>query len=99
VFIHRWGDIVELIYSFKNSRKDLSIPYMEDAFIKKALCYIFKLSAGRSIQLPLKMNVDNREALRNLSEHRSVARVVNISKPGITKGNHGIIPRMKSLWL
>lgn len=89
VHTKRLGDIVELIYSFKNSRKDLSIPDMENAFNKKLYATYLSYLPEDQFSYPLKMNVDNRgsftEFIRTL-ERGQVS--VNISKPGITKGNH-----------
>lgn len=85
----RLGDIVELIYSFKNSRKDLSIPNMEDAFIKKLYATYLSYLPEDQFSYPLKMNVDNRGSFTEFIRTPERGQVsVNISKPGITKGNH-----------
>lgn len=85
----RLGDIVELIYSFKNSRSDLSIPDMEDDFIKKLYATYLSYLPQDQFSYPLKMNVDNRGSFTEIIRTPERGQVsVNVSKPGITKGNH-----------
>jgi len=83
------GEIVDLIYSFKRSREELSIPNMSDVFAKKLystyLSYLPKDQFGHE----LKMNVDNRGSFTEFLKTADKGQIsVNISKPGITKGNH-----------
>lgn len=89
VYTIKLGEIVELLYSFKNSRVDLSIPYMADDFTKKLYATYLSYLPEEQFSYPLKMNEDNRgsftEIIRTL-ERGQIS--VNISKPGITKGNH-----------
>ena len=84
------GEIVDLLYSFKESRNNLTIPDMTDGSISKKL-YSTYLSylPEEEFSYPLKMNVDARGSFTEIL--RSVDRgqvSINISKPGITKGNH-----------
>lgn len=84
------GEIVDLLYSFKESRNNLTIPDMTDGSISKKL-YSTYLSylPKEEFSYPLKMNVDARGSFTEIL--RSVDRgqvSINISKPGITKGNH-----------
>lgn len=83
------GEIVELIYSFKESRQNLSVPNMEDKFTKKLYStYLSYLPEG-SFSYPLKMNIDNRGSFTEILRSKERGQVsVNISKPGIVKGNH-----------
>lgn len=83
------GVIVDLIKSFRNSREDKSIPDMSDAFTKKLYStYLSYLPADR-FSYPLKMNVDQRGSFTEFIKTPDRGQVsVNISKPGITKGNH-----------
>lgn len=84
------GKIVDLIYSFKESRKDLSIPDMRDnSFSKKLYSTYLSYLPTDQFGYPLKMNRDNRGSFTEIlrSEERGQFSV-NISKPGITKGNH-----------
>ena len=83
------GDIVDLLYSFKSSRDNLSVSDMSDPFTKKLYATYLSYLPADSFSYMLKMNSDNRgsftEILRTLNSGQFS---VNISKPGITKGNH-----------
>lgn len=83
------GKIVELLYSFKNSRENRSIPNMSDAFTKKLYSTYLSYLPTDNFSYDLKMNVDNRGSFTELIRTLDRGQVsVNISKPGITKGNH-----------
>lgn len=84
------GEIVDLIYSFKNSREDRSVPDMtEGGFTKKLYAtYLSYLPTDR-FSYPLKMNVDERGSFTEILRTSDRGQFsVNISKPGITKGEH-----------
>ena len=83
------GEIINLINSFKKSREDLSIADMSDVFTKKLYStYISYLPNGQ-FRYDLKMNVDNRGSFIEFIKTPDRGQVsVNISKPGVTKGNH-----------
>lgn len=83
------GEIVNLLYSFKDSRVNQSIPNMSDAFAKKLYStYLSYLPEG-NFSYPLKMNVDHRGSFTEFIKTIDRGQVsINISKPGITKGNH-----------
>lgn len=85
----RLGEIAELIASFKKSREDKSIPNLADQLVKKLYStYLSYLPADR-FSYPLKMNVDERGSFTEFIRTADRGQVsVNISKPGITKGNH-----------
>ena len=83
------GEIVELLYAFKHSREDRSIPDMEDAFTKKLYSTYLSYLPSDQFSYPLKMNVDQRGSFTEFIKTKDRGQVsVNISKPGITKGNH-----------
>ena len=83
------GKLAELIQSFKKSRKDLSIPNMEDSFIKKLYSTYLSYLPEDKFSYPLKMNTDNRGSFTEFIRTPERGQVsVNVSKPGITKGNH-----------
>lgn len=83
------GAIAELIYSFKNSRHDLSIPDMGDGFIKKLYATYLSCLPEDKFSYPLKMNTDNRGSFTEFIRTPYQGQVsVNISRPGIIKGNH-----------
>ncbi|NLL06781.1 MAG: capsular polysaccharide biosynthesis protein CapF [Clostridiaceae bacterium] len=83
------GEIVDLIYSFKNSRKDFSVPNMSDVFVKKLYSTYLSYLPEDKFSYELKMNVDQRGSFTEFIKTPDRGQVsINISKPGITKGNH-----------
>jgi UDP-2-acetamido-2,6-beta-L-arabino-hexul-4-ose reductase len=83
------GEIVDLIYSFKKSREERSIPNMADEFTKKLYSTYLSYLPEDKFSYELKMNVDNRGSFTEFIKTPDRGQVsVNISKPGITKGNH-----------
>jgi UDP-2-acetamido-2,6-beta-L-arabino-hexul-4-ose reductase len=83
------GEIVDLIYSFKTSREERSIPNMSDEFTKKLYSTYLSYLPTDKFSYELKMNVDNRGSFTEFIKTLDRGQVsVNISKPGITKGNH-----------
>ncbi|MEE0944429.1 MAG: capsular polysaccharide biosynthesis protein CapF [Clostridia bacterium] len=84
------GEIADLLYSFKESRETKMIPDMtEGSFSKKLYSTYLSYLDMDNFSYKLKMNVDDRgsftEILRTLNAGQFS---VNISKPGITKGQH-----------
>lgn len=81
--------IVELLNKFSTQREALEVPFLEEGFEKKLYSTYLSYLPKEKFSYPLKMNVDVRgsfsEMLRT-SDRGQVA--VNISKPGITKGQH-----------
>ncbi|UAL47162.1 capsular polysaccharide biosynthesis protein CapF [Sutcliffiella horikoshii] len=83
------GEIVDLIYSFKSSRDERSIPNMSDSFTKKLYSTYLSYLPKDKFSYDLKMNVDQRGSFTEFIKTQDRGQVsVNISKPGITKGNH-----------
>ena len=83
------GEIVELIYSFKKSREDRSIPNMAEEFTKKLYSTYLSYLPEDKFSYDLKMNVDQRGSFTEFIKTLDRGQVsVNISKPKITKGNH-----------
>ena len=84
------GEIVDLIYSFKQSREDKSVPDMtEGSFSKKLYSTYLSYLHTDKFSYPLKMNIDNRGSFTEILRTADRGQVsVNISKPGITKGQH-----------
>ena len=83
------GEIVDLIYSFSDTRKLLNVPDMSDEFTKKLYATYLSYLPEDKFNYPLKMNIDDRGSFTEII--RTVDRgqfSVNISKPGIVKGNH-----------
>lgn len=84
------GDIVDLLYSFKESRKNFVIPNMPENSLQKKLysTYLSYLPTN-SFSYPLVMHKDERGSFTEILKSTNVGQVsINISKPGIEKGNH-----------
>lgn len=84
------GEIVELLYSFKESRETRAVPDMTEGGISKKLysTYLSYLPED-AFSYPLKMNVDARGSFTEILRTKDRGQFsVNISKPGITKGEH-----------
>lgn len=83
------GEIVDLIHSFKKSRENRSVPNMSDEFAKKLYSTYLSYLPEDKFSYDLKMNVDQRGSFTEFIRTPDRGQVsVNISKPGITKGNH-----------
>jgi len=83
------GEIVDLIYSFKDSRHSLQVPDLSDAFTKKLYSTYLSYLSTDNFSYPLKMNIDERGSFTEFLKSPDRGQVsVNISKPGITKGQH-----------
>jgi len=83
------GEIVDLLYSFKESRFERSIPDMSDSLASKLYSTYLSYLPKDHFSYPLKMNVDNRGSFTEFIRTPDRGQVsVNVSKPGITKGNH-----------
>lgn len=84
------GEIVELINGFKESRNNLEIPHVEDgSFAKKLYSTYLSYLPDSEISYPLKMNIDKRGSFTEILRSKERGQFsVNISKPGITKGQH-----------
>lgn len=89
VYRKKLGDIVDLLYSFKESRMKLAIPTMNDAFTKALYSTYLSYLPEDAFSYPLKMNVDARGSFTEFIRTADRGQVsINVSKPGITKGNH-----------
>lgn len=84
------GEIVDLLYEFKESRKNLFIPNMtEGSFSKKLYSTYLSYLAPKDFSYSLKMNEDNRGSFTEIVKSIDRGQVsINISKPRITKGQH-----------
>jgi len=84
------GEIVDLIYSFKEQPNTLTIPEIPlGSFAKKLYSTYLSYLPKEKVSFPLKMNVDARGSFTELLKSEKCGQVsVNISKPGITKGQH-----------
>lgn len=83
------GEIADLLYSFKKSREELSVPDMSDGFTKKLYATYLSYLPQNQFAYSLKMNIDNRGSFTEMLRTPDRGQFsVNITKPGITKGNH-----------
>ena len=84
------GKIVELLKSFAEQPKTLMIPEIpENSFAKKLYSTYLSYLPKEKVAFPLKMNVDDRGSFTELGYTLNAGQVsINISKPGITKGQH-----------
>lgn len=83
------GEIVDLIYSYKASREAREVPNTADEFSKKLYATYLSYLPTDKFSYPLKMNIDNRGSFTEIIRTPERGQFsVNISKPGITKGNH-----------
>lgn len=84
------GEIVDLIYSFRESRENRSVPDMTPGgFVTKLYSTYLSYLPEDQFSYPLKMNVDARGSFTEILRTADRGQFsVNISKPGITKGEH-----------
>lgn len=84
------GEIADLLKEFRDQPKTLIIPQIsENSFEKKLYSTYISYLPKDKITFPLKMNTDSRGSFTELLKTRDCGQFsVNISKPGITKGQH-----------
>jgi len=83
------GELAKLVESFKESRVKLSVSNMENDLTKKLYSTYLSFLPKDQFSYDLKMNVDNRGSFTEFIRTSDRGQVsVNVSKPGITKGNH-----------
>lgn len=84
------GEIADLLETFGAQSKTLVVPEMpENSFAKKLYSTYLSYLPKEKIAIPLKMNADARGSFTELLKTEKCGQIsVNISKPGITKGEH-----------
>lgn len=84
------GEIVDLLQQFKQMPKTLMIPEIPaDSFAKRLYSTYLSYLPKEGAIFDLKMNVDDRGSFTELVHTLNCGQVsINISKPGITKGQH-----------
>ena len=84
------GEIVDWIYAFAEQPKTLTIPEIpENSLAKKLYSTYLSYLPKQKVAFPLKMNIDQRGSFTELVHTLNCGQVsINISKPGITKGQH-----------
>lgn len=83
------GEVKGLLESFRESRKDLSFPNQDTRFAKNLYSTYLSYIPLNKMSYDLKMNVDPRGSFTEFMKDDVLGQVsVNVSKPGITKGQH-----------
>lgn len=84
------GEIVDLLDEFKSQPESLIVPEIPyNSFAKKLYSTYLSYLPKEKISFPLKMNMDARGSFTELLKSEKCGQVsINISKPGITKGEH-----------
>lgn len=84
------GEIVDLLETFREQPSTLVMPEIpQQSFAKKLYSTYLSYLPKEKVAFPLKMNVDERGSFTELLKTASCGQFsVNISKPGITKGQH-----------
>lgn len=84
------GEIVDLIYLFKEQSQTLVMPEIpQGSFEKKLYSTYLSYLPYEKVSFPLKMNIDDRGSFTEILKTEKCGQFsVNISKPGITKGQH-----------
>lgn len=84
------GEIVDLLQEFKQQAQTLLMPKMPNgSFAKKLYSLYLTYLPKEKFKYAMKMNVDDRGSFTELVHTTDCGQVsINISKPGITKGQH-----------
>ena len=84
------GEIAVLLHDFKQQPQTLLMPEIPaDSFAKKLYSTYLSYLPPKKVVFPLKMNMDDRGSFTELLKTQKCGQFsVNISKPGITKGQH-----------
>ena len=84
------GEIVDLLYRFREQPQTLILPEIaSNSFAKKLYSTYLSYLPKEKVAFDLKMNVDARGSFTELLKTEKCGQVsINISKPGITKGQH-----------
>ena len=89
VYDVKLGHIPELLHSFVRSRKDLRIPDLRDGFEKKLYSTYLSYLPEDDFSYMLESHTDERGSFTEFLKTDERGQVsINISNPGVTKGNH-----------
>ncbi|MEO0289440.1 MAG: NAD-dependent epimerase/dehydratase family protein [candidate division WOR-3 bacterium] len=89
VFEKNLGEIVDLLYKFKNSRDDLTIFDFKDEFTKHLYETYISYLPIENFSYKLKSNEDERGSLSEILKSDNFGQIfISYTKPGITRGNH-----------
>ena len=83
------GELAEKIFSFRDSRENLKVPDMSEALTKKLYSTYLSFLPEDRFEYELNMHCDERGSFTEFLRTPERGQVsVNISRPGVTKGNH-----------
>lgn len=83
------GSLADLLYSYKESRNNKFVPSMNTDFERKLYATYLSYLPTDKFSYPLDSHIDNRGSFTEILKTMNNGQVsVNISHPGITKGNH-----------
>lgn len=83
------GGIVDLLYSFKEMPGNLGVPDLGDPFTKKLYSIYLSYLPKEKFIYPVQMKTDDRGSFTEIIRTPDRGQFsVNISKPGVTKGQH-----------
>lgn len=83
------GEIVDLLYSFKEMPGNLGVPDLGDSFTKKLYSTYLSYLPKEKFSYPVEMKVDDRGSFTEIIRTPDRGQFsVNISKPGVIKGQH-----------
>ncbi|MBE3087166.1 MAG: NAD-dependent epimerase/dehydratase family protein [Bacteroidetes bacterium] len=83
------GEVAKIIQSFQTMRTRSDVPNMDDGLVKKLYSTYLSYLPTDGFSMPLQTHTDTRGSFTELLHLGGMGQVsVNISKPGVTKGNH-----------
>jgi UDP-2-acetamido-2,6-beta-L-arabino-hexul-4-ose reductase len=83
------GDLAEKIFGYKRIRETLFTPTFANDFDRKLYATFLSYYPSNGFAYDLKMNIDTRGSFTEILKTNNDGQIsVNISKPGVTKGNH-----------
>lgn len=83
------GEVAERILAFRQGRDSLEIPYIEDSLGKKLYSTYLSFLEPEDFSYKLRMNQDRRGSFTEFLHLNDLGQIsVNVTKPGIIKGNH-----------
>lgn len=83
------GELADIIKKFKNFRNNLEIPDLSNILEKKLYATYLSYLPENEFKYPLKVNQDQRGSFTEFLRSKEKGQIsINVTKPGITKGNH-----------
>ncbi len=83
------GEVEQILSSFRRERELLRIPYVGNSLVKKLYSTYLSYMEPEDYRYELKMNMDERGSFTEVLRSQGFGQIsVNVTKPGIVKGNH-----------